>query len=497
MAYKFQLGAARLGGTLTQDGQILAEDSTLSGSSLSLLGTAVTANATELNFLDGFAEAAYTQGADSIVFFDADDSKFKRDSNADFLGAISKNGIEVDSNQLQVALDGGTLAQGAGGLSVANDGIDSAQIALGALDTEHYSSGSIENGHLKGSIANAKLANSAITIAGTSTALGGTITAATIAGAIDSEAMSLTAVGDLDGAQGNLTIFDTLNAERTLTIGASNGTVAIAGNLTVNGTTTTVNSTTVNITSSLTFEGPADDHETTLGVVGPTADRAINLADSAGTLVPFAAAPAAGTQISATPAELNSLASLSSGRIVVGNGSNTATAVAVSGDATLSNAGVLTLADFSVSGSRLHSSAISGQTQFDADTQELQDGDELLLSDGGELKRIAYSVLRNTINVGAAPVIKVHGSTLQNNRINYMANLTSGSNHVLSLPAASDLAPGMSFRVKAGDGLTATRFVTITGSGAILIDGQSSIKLESPFAAVNLMYVATNDFRIF
>ena len=84
---------------------------------------------------------------------------------------------------------------------------------------------------LAGSIANSKLANSAITIGGTSTALGGTITA-------------LTALTDLDLTAGNKTIFDTIGAN-TLTIGASDTTVSIAGNLTVAGTTTTVNSTTI------------------------------------------------------------------------------------------------------------------------------------------------------------------------------------------------------------------------------------------------------------
>ena len=84
--------------------------------------------------------------------------------------------------------------------------------------------------------------------------------------------------------------------------------VTIAGNLTVNGTTTTVNSTTINITSSFTFEGPADDHETTLGVVDPTADATIKLpAMSAGTYFLPVLAAASTTAISATPAELNIL----------------------------------------------------------------------------------------------------------------------------------------------------------------------------------------------
>jgi len=64
------------------------------------------------------------------------------------------------------------------------------------------------------------------------------------------------------------------------------GNTTITGNLTVNGTTTTVNSTTIEITNSFTFEGStADDYETVLGVVDPTADRTINLPNASGTIV--------------------------------------------------------------------------------------------------------------------------------------------------------------------------------------------------------------------
>ena len=50
------------------------------------------------------------------------------------------------------------------GDNIADDAVNSEHIALGALDAEHYATGSIENGHLAGSIANAKLANSAVTV---------------------------------------------------------------------------------------------------------------------------------------------------------------------------------------------------------------------------------------------------------------------------------------------------------------------------------------------
>jgi len=71
----------------------------------------------------------------------------------------------------------------------------------------------------------------------------------------------------------------------TVTIGMPDD-VIITGNLTVNGTTTTVNSTTIEVTNSFTFEGTtSDDFETTLTVIDPTADRTVSLPNATGTVV--------------------------------------------------------------------------------------------------------------------------------------------------------------------------------------------------------------------
>ena len=53
------------------------------------------------------------------------------------------------------------------------DAITGAKIADDAINSEHITDGSVDNVHLAGSIANSKLANSSITINGTSIALGG------------------------------------------------------------------------------------------------------------------------------------------------------------------------------------------------------------------------------------------------------------------------------------------------------------------------------------
>jgi hypothetical protein len=83
-------------------------------------------------------------------------------------------------------------------------------------------------------------------------------------------------------------------ADRTITLPDASGTVVLAdgsgnvtvsGDLTVSGTTTTINSTTINATTGIVFEGAtADAHETTLTVTNPTADRTITFPDETGTV---------------------------------------------------------------------------------------------------------------------------------------------------------------------------------------------------------------------
>jgi hypothetical protein len=80
--------------------------------------------------------------------------------------------------------------------------------------------------------------------------------------------------------------------------------LTVAGNLTVQGSQIVVDTVTMNAANAIVFEGAtADDHETTLTIVDPTADRTINLPNQSGT-VPLLAA-ASNDTISATPAELS------------------------------------------------------------------------------------------------------------------------------------------------------------------------------------------------
>ena len=98
----------------------------------------------------------------------------------------------------------------------------------------------------------------------------------------------------INGVVGGTTTSQTITALTSTTIGnggttaitMSGANVTVAGNLTVEGTTTTVDSTTISIQNSFVFEGAtADAHETNLTTVDPTADRTISLPNATGTIV--------------------------------------------------------------------------------------------------------------------------------------------------------------------------------------------------------------------
>jgi hypothetical protein len=117
-----------------------------------------------------------------------------------------------------------------------------------------------------------------------------TLTLAVNTGTIQARVANVsdTEIGYLDGVTS--AIQTQIDSKAPLAAPAFTGTatgvnLTLSGNLTVNGTTTTVNSTEVNIGNAFTFEGAtADAYETTLSVTDPTADRSIVLPDATGTV---------------------------------------------------------------------------------------------------------------------------------------------------------------------------------------------------------------------
>ena len=215
----------------------------------------------------GISDTAIAEGADSLVFFDATDSGVKREAVGDFLTAIAGANLSVSSNQLVANagdITGVTAGDGLSGGGASGDvtlavSVDDSTIEINS-DTVRLKDG--------GTTLAKQADMAADRIQGRANG-GGTgapqaLTAAQVRTIINVEDG---ATADQTGAEiatalnsdlgGNFTIGNQSSDTATFS-----GGVTIAGDLTVNGTTTSVNSTTVNIGDNileLNYAGTAAD----------------------------------------------------------------------------------------------------------------------------------------------------------------------------------------------------------------------------------------------
>jgi len=238
MAYKFQIGDARLSGSLVQEGSVTAESSAMSASSItlpdggiSLNGTAVSSTAAELNLLDG-ATAGTVVNNKAVIYSAA--------------GVVQ-----------------GTDFNGPDGFDIGNDSVNDF-IRLNASEII------IKDGALDFDIASHDRSNGL--------KLGGTLVTAT---ATELNYLSGAVIANNGGVKAALIDgSNNLQVSNNLTV---TGNATIIGNLTVQGTTTTIESATFIVTSSVFFEGTTpDDYEIQLTTADPTTDRTITLPDLTG-----------------------------------------------------------------------------------------------------------------------------------------------------------------------------------------------------------------------
>ena len=171
---------------------------------------------------------------------------------------VDDSSIEIDTDTLRVKASGISNAMLGG--SIANSKLANSAITIAGASTSlggtitadtiagQISNGTITNDQLAGSIANGKLSNSAITIAGVSTSLGGTITADTIVGAASADSIAQSKVNGLDTSLGlkadlagptftGTVGMDVLSVTGNVTLGnALTDTVTVEGDLRVKGT---------------------------------------------------------------------------------------------------------------------------------------------------------------------------------------------------------------------------------------------------------------------
>jgi len=290
----------------------------------------VTSTATELNILDGATltttELNYVDGVTSAIQTQIDNkaslsgATFTGEIEATKLKAATVGGDEGGEIFLGPALTNTTLA---GGVT-----IDVYQNRLRIFEQ----GGTARGVYIDLSNAAAGVATNLVSGGGSSTLDG--LTDVTITGT---------------PADNNVLAYDTSTSQwinqtapaaglldTSATSQTKAGDLTITGNLTVNGTTTTINSTAINVNNQVIFEGStADNFETTLTAINPTADNTISLPNASGTIALTSNlssyAPLASPVLTGVPETPDAVAGSSSGVIANTRYVDTAIGVVTSG----------------------------------------------------------------------------------------------------------------------------------------------------------------------
>ena len=426
---------------------------------LKLGGTLVTATAAELNILDGVTSTATELNLLDGVTATTDELNIIDGVTATTAELNILDGVTATATELNL-LDGVTATTTELNLI---DGVTATTAELNILDG--VTSTAAELNILDGVTSTATELNLLDGVTATTAELNYNDTGAAVGTVVASKTVTADANKDVTGlrnvtASGNIIIGDGGNigsASDTDAIAiASGGNVTVSqnllvsGNLTVTGTQTVVDTVTMNAANALVFEGAtADDHETTLTIVDPTADRTINLPNQSGTLALLAAA--SNVAITSTPAELNILDGVTSTaselNLVDGSSAGTivnskaviyssggqvnGTSLAIGGTAITSTAAELNILD-GVTSTAAELNILDGVT---ATTAELNYNDITTLGTVQASKTVTADASGNVLFPDSDKAIFGAGSDLQiyhdgNNRLvssgDLLVNLTDG-----------------------------------------------------------------------
>ena len=541
MAYKFQLGDSKLGGSI-----VLGGDATLSGSlSSSDVDDATAANIvaeiddkeiphTKVALEDGdvligdasgVAQNQTISGDATLASNGALTIAANAVSNGKLAGMVrgtvkvgNASGAASDldaktagqilvgdgSDVASVAVSGDATLASNGALSLAADCVDSNEIADGAIDTAHIADDQVTYAKIQD-------------VSATNRILGRDSDGAGVIEEITPAALR-TMINVEDGATGDQTaaeIFALLNSDAggNFTIGTQSDDVAtfsggltVAGDLTVNGTTTTLNVTNLEVEDNNILirsgSAAADGSGITIGTSGTPvtlqmADSAANLACS----VPLKASQFIGVADSATI--------LANARTIGG--------VSFDGSANINLPGVNQAGNQDTSGTAAVATTVTLADESTDTTcfvafgtaatgdQGLKTGTNLTFnSANGTLTATAFSgdgsdltglpagnpIISAKTGNGATPVALSLG-------VNVLT-LGSDAHHVFALPNSA--ANGDRIWIKNPSNASADRTANITGSlggPGLTVEGASSIRLESPGAAVCLVYVGANSWVVF
>ena len=280
-------------------------------SKLAINGTAITSTAAELNILDGVTStAAELNILDGVTATAAElnilDGVTSTAAELNILDGVTSTAAEIN------VLDGITAVVGElNALDLGSTAVGTAIASKAVILDSNKDYTGLRNVTATGEVSMGTLDIGGTNVTSTAAELnildGVTATAAEI-NTLD----GVTAVvGELNALDLGSTAVGTAIASKAVILDSNKDytgirNFTITGNLTVGGTQTVVDTVTMNAQNAIVFEGAtADDHETTLTITDPTADRTIKLPNQSGTLPVLAAD--SDTAITSTPAELNLL----------------------------------------------------------------------------------------------------------------------------------------------------------------------------------------------
>jgi hypothetical protein len=475
MAYKFQLGPARLSGStlykngLDVSGSLTIEDPTsLAGAGLARNGTTLDLDIDELTALGG----ATIDQADNFLVSDAGTEKKVTFSNLE------------DSIFGNVSGDA-TIAAG-GALTIANDAVEQAMIADDAVGADQLASDAVVE---------ASIVDNAVTLAKMAGITRGSLIVGDASG--DPSYLAKGTAAQFLQSDGNDPVYVSVSGQATVASGGalSLAAAAITGQTEMTGDVADTDELMISDDGTLkrldfsvlrdaVFNDVSGDATVAAGgalTIGADAVESGMLNDNV-----ISGQSALGSAAAAQDDELlfsddGTLKKITFSNLedsIFGN---------VSGDATVAAGGALTIAAGAVEEGMLNDNVISGQAELAA--ADIADADEMLISDGGTLKKVGIDSLATFFRGMSVTAIGDANGALAEG-LNYgNAPITQNRDWVLpDAPAVGDQVIVKAPQV--GSGVSITVKVDVGTSHKIDGNTLTSVSLEEDGAAVTLVYAA-------
>jgi len=440
----------------------------------------VTATSTELNLLDDV-----TRG--SIIYGNGSGASAKLAKGA------AHTFLQSDGTDISYVAMSGDATLSAGVLTLTADSVDSAEITAGAIDLAHMSVNSVDSDqYVDGSIDTAHFAAGSVDAA----AMGANSVDSSelVDGSVDLSHMSVNSVDSDQYVDGSIDLVH-MSAE------------SVDSDQYVDGSIDLVHMSADSVDSDQYVDGSIDT---------------VHIADDQVTLAKMAGIARGKILVGDASGDPSALAAGADGKLLVADANGDPSWTTVSGDATLS-AGALTISANAIQTTMVHDDVATGLAGVG-----LAAASGVMALDLNELTAAAINVANDSFAiidadaangsrkesfVDYASAIAGGGLTAINGGLlvtgnNVMAiadsgTLAAGYNifadlegaATVTLPASPDV--GDSITVKGKGGVSQSNYIQINRAGSSqLIDGEESVRIESVYGAVTMVYVGSDDWRI-